>query len=293
MKQTIYVDVLTAVNFFINYYLLLACAKYLGIPAKRGRLAGASALGAAFSLVILLPELPPAVSAVEKLAMSACIVLCAFGYGGPKQFLRRTAAFYLINFAFAGLMIALWYFLAPQGLLIRNSVVYFNISPVLLILLSAACYGIISLINRLAGREEPKELFVRLVISRGGVSCDCTARVDTGNSLCEPFSGDPVVVINREEARRIIPPEGGTNFRLIPFRSVSGSGLLKAFRPDRLAIYYGKEVIQAERVYIAVSETKLEGCGALLNPDLLQKNTRSNSAAAGRKILPVRRGKRK
>ncbi len=293
MKQTIYVDVLVAVNFFINYYLLLACAKYLGIPAKRGRLAAASALGAAFSLVILLPELPPLVSAAEKLAMSACIVLCAFGYDGIKQFLRRTAAFFHINFAFAGLMIALWYFLAPQGLLIRNSVVYFNISPVLLVLLSVVCYGIISLINRLAGREEPKKLFCRTVISCGGISCDCTARVDTGNSLCEPFSGDPVVVVNRKAVERIIPPDAGTNFRLVPFHSVSGSGLLKAFHPDRLTIYCGKEIIQAEKVYIAVSETKLEGCDALLNPDLMQKNTRPNSDAAGRKILPERRGRRK
>jgi stage II sporulation protein GA (sporulation sigma-E factor processing peptidase) len=270
LKQTIYVDVLMAVNFFINYFLLLACVKFLALPAKRGRLAAASGLGAAFSLTVLLPELPAALSLTVKLLMSAAIVLCAFGFGGIKRLVRNTAAFYIVNFAFAGLMVAIWYFFAPQGLVIRNSVVYFNISPVLLILLTVVCYGIFTLIGRITGRQAPKKLFCRIVVSRGGIACDCTARVDTGNTLREPFSNDPVVIVARNTIRRVMPPDKDLNFRLIPFDAVSGSGVLKAFRPDRLTIYYGKEVIQASRVYIAVSETELSGCDALLNPDLLQ-----------------------
>ena len=136
MKQTIYVDVLMAVNFFISYFLLLACAKFLTLPAKRGRMAAASGLGAVFSLSVLLPEFPAVLSLAGKLLMSVAMVLCAFGFGGIKRLVRNTLAFYIINFAFAGLMVAIWYFFAPQGLVIRNSVVYFNLSPVLLILLT-------------------------------------------------------------------------------------------------------------------------------------------------------------
>jgi len=291
LRQTIYIDVLMAVNFIINYFLLLACAHYLSEPVRRGRLAAASGLGAVFSLAILLPEIPAAPSMAVKLLMSACIVLCAFRYGGIKHFLRCTATFYLVSFAFAGLMIALWYFFAPQGLVIRNSVVYFNLSPVLLIALAAACYGIIRLVNRLAGRAAPKGIFCRVSAARGGVRCEFTARVDTGNSLREPFSGDPVVVANRAAVERIVPPEGDLNLRLIPFQAVSGSGVLKGFRPDRLAIRWKNESIQAERVYIAVSEKKLAGCDALLNPDLLQ-NT-SGQIGRGRALdPPKRRGER-
>lgn len=271
VKQTIYVDVLVAVNFFINYFLLLATARFLAVPVKRGRLAAASGLGAFFSLFILLPALPEALSAAVKLLMSGAIVLSAFGFGGVRRFLRNTAVFYMINFGFAGLMLALWYFLAPQGLLVRNSVVYFDISPVLLILLSVVCYLVVTLINRIAGRQMPKELFCRIVVSCGGVSCDCTAKVDTGNALREPFSNDPVVVVSEQAIRRVIPPAGSLNLRLVPFDAVSGRGMLKAFRPDRLTIYYGKQTIRPERVYIAVSKTRLGECDALMNPDLLQK----------------------
>jgi stage II sporulation protein GA (sporulation sigma-E factor processing peptidase) len=273
MKQTIYVDVLVAVNFFINYFLLLATSRFLAIPVRRGRLAAASALGAFFSLFILLPDVPAFLSLAVKLLMSVCIVLLAFRFHGIRSLVRETAAFYVMNFAFAGLMLALWYFLAPQGLVIRNSIVYFNISPVLLILLAAVCYLIIRLVNRITGRQMPKELFCRIVVSRAGVSCSCTARVDTGNSLREPFSNEPVAVVRKAAVERIIPPENSLNLRLVPFHTVSGSGVLQAFRPDQMTIYSGKRVISVPRVYIAVSKIGFDGCDALLNPDLLQKTS--------------------
>ena len=49
VKQTIYIDVLIATNIFINYFLLLAVAKFLHSNAKRWRLVLASVLGAAYS----------------------------------------------------------------------------------------------------------------------------------------------------------------------------------------------------------------------------------------------------
>lgn len=270
MKQTVYVDVLILVNFFINYFLLLACSKFLTLPVKRFRLAAASALGAAFSLSVLLPEYPAVLSLFVKLLMSVAIVLCAFGFGGIKRVIRNTFAFYVINFAFAGAMVAIWYFFAPQGLIIRNSVVYFNISPVFLIVLTVGCYALITLIGRITGRQPPKELFCRINVIRGGITCSCNARVDTGNSLREPFSNYPVVVIEKAIIRRLIPPDENLNFRLIPFESVSGSGVLKAFRPDKLTIHYANKIIYTKDVYIAVSETRLGSTEALLNPDLLQ-----------------------
>lgn len=269
MKQTIYVDVLIGVNIFINYFLLLAVAKFLLLPVKRARLIAAALLGAIYSLEILIPSIHPVLSVLVKLLMSASIVWAAFGFGGLKPFLKRTAAFYIINFAFAGFMLVLWYFLSPQGLVIKNSVVYFNISPILLIVLTVICYLLITFLNRVTGRQMPKELFCRITVTRGEKSCVCTAKVDTGNSLKEPFSNSPVAVVYEPAVTEIIPPEESANFRLVPFATVSGGGLLKAFRPDKLTVLYGKRAIETQNVYIALSKTKLGEFDALLNPDLL------------------------
>ena len=46
MKQVIYVDVLVAINLFVNYFLLLATAKFFSLSVKRYRILLASALGA-------------------------------------------------------------------------------------------------------------------------------------------------------------------------------------------------------------------------------------------------------
>ena len=46
MKQTVYVDILFAVNLFINYFLLCLTAKVTRIHTKRWRMLAGSALGA-------------------------------------------------------------------------------------------------------------------------------------------------------------------------------------------------------------------------------------------------------
>lgn len=273
MKQTIYIDVLIAVNLFINYFLLLAVSKFLSLSARRGRLLLGALLGAAYSLSILLPDINFLLSLGIKLAMSATIIISAYRYQGLKQFFRELAAFYIISFSFAGIMIALWYFIAPQGLIIKNSIVYFNISPLVLILLTLVCYFMIRLINRITGRQAPEEFICRIWIDYGDKSAACIAKVDTGNSLCEPFSNYPVAVVSGEYVADMIPPDDSGKIRFIPFQAVSGEGLLPAFKPDKLTIVCGKHQYEKKNVYIAVSKARLGETGALLNPDLLQKTS--------------------
>ncbi|WP_050698331.1 sigma-E processing peptidase SpoIIGA [Anaeromassilibacillus senegalensis] len=270
--QTIYLDVLIGVNLFINYFLLLAVARFLSISVKRRRLVAAAALGAFYALSIFFPELPSVLSLLVKLAMSATIVLAAFPRRTLKLFLRELACFYITNFAFAGFMLCLWFFIAPQGLLIKNSVVYFEISPLFLLVVTVLCYLIIRVIQRVTGRQNPSLLFCRIWIDYKGATGVCKAKVDTGNTLVEPFSGFPVVVVEESAFREILPPEEEqTSFRVVPFQTVSGSGILPAFRPDKLVILAGEKKIEAKDVYIAVSRESLSGgdFSALLNPDLL------------------------
>lgn len=269
MEQTIYVDVLVGVNLFINYFLLLATAKFLLLPIKRKRLVLASAIGAVYSLTILIPAINPVLSVFVKLLMSASIIWAAFGYGNINVFVKKTAVFYIINFAFAGLMMAIWYFLSPSGLIIKNSVVYFDISPLLLIALTVLCYLLITFLNRITGRQMPKGLFCRVTVKRGNSSCVFSAKVDTGNSLKEPFSGNPVVVAYEKAVSAVVPTEGSICLRVVPYGTVSGEGLLKAFKPDSFTVLYGKHKAETKNVYIAVSKTKPGDCDALLNPELL------------------------
>jgi stage II sporulation protein GA (sporulation sigma-E factor processing peptidase) len=295
MKQTIYVDVLIATNIFINYFLLLAVSKFMRVTYKRVRLILASVLGAVYSLIILLPQMNPWLSLLVKLAMSVTIVLVAYRRTSLKMFLRALACFYITSFAFAGLMLAAWYFFAPQGMAMKNSIVYFNISPLVLIITTVACYAVIRVIQRITGQQAVKETFCRLTISMNETAVSCTAKVDTGSSLTEPFSHFPVVVAEYRSIEKIVPPQikamirkeadynsleqpGG--FRLVPFHALSGEGVLSAFQPDKLSIHTAKKTVETKQVYVAVFRGKLAGGAfdALLNPELF---TQAEQASIG------------
>lgn len=293
MKQTIYIDVLLAVNIFINYFLLLAAAKFLAVKRVRLRILAASILGAAYSLTMLMPSIPMVLALLMKLAMSASLVFVAFPWGGKKQFLKSLACFYIMNFAFAGFMMAIWYFISPQGMIIKNSIVYFNISPIILIGSTAVCYVVIRFIYRFIGKHEVSGGCCTVTVVWKEKTVECNAKIDTGNSLVEPFSHYPVIVMELEPLSGLFSEQLRTFFqekkwehpgntmgseeipkiRMVPFQTISGVGVLPAFSPEKVIIKSAKKQIETQDVYIAVCQEKItsDGFKALLNPDLFSQ----------------------
>ena len=131
--QTIYIDVLLCVNLVVNYLLLSAVSFYTHTKITVRRLILGAAVGAVCSLTILLPKLSFLPDTAVKLAVGSLTVAAAFGIRSRKSFLRLYAVFLTATFFFCGIMIALWYVFTPKNLIIKNSVIYLNISPVRLI----------------------------------------------------------------------------------------------------------------------------------------------------------------
>lgn len=270
--QTVYIDVLIGVNLFVNYFLLLAVARFFCLSVKRIRLIAAAFAGALFSITIFLPELSPLIGLLVKFCISAVIVRIGFTWRGVPFFLRILACFYLVSFAFAGFMLCLWYFISPQGLMIKNSVVYFDVSPLFLFGATIISYLMIRLIHRLTGRQEAQALNCAITVERGEKILQTTALVDTGNSLREPFTGYPVVIVEEALIKELMPAcDEKTVLRLIPCTTVSGKSLMPAFRPDKLTVAVQKKKVEVENVYIAISRAPLSSgeFGALISPELL------------------------
>ncbi|MDE7235957.1 MAG: sigma-E processing peptidase SpoIIGA, partial [Helicobacter japonicus] len=218
MKQTIYLDVLICVNLFINYFLLLAVAKFLKIYFKRKRIIAAAVLGAFYSLYILLPKINIIVSFLIKVIISVTIIICAFGFHSIKQFLKQFLCFYSINFAFCGTMFAIWYFIAPRNLIVKNGITYFNISPLLLVTTTLISYTVTRIIQKVTGQEVPDDLFCDIVIEQSGNTQKVRAKIDTGNSLKEPFSQLPVLIVEKRTVEKVVPKKYKPNkFRIVPY----------------------------------------------------------------------------
>lgn len=289
MNQVIYVDVLIAVNIFINYFILIATSRFLYIKINRHRIILGSLLGAVYSLYILFPEVNVLLSFLIKFFMSATIVWSAFCSPKSREYLKALLCFYSMSFIFSGTMFAIWCILEPNGLFVNNSIVYFNISPLILLVSTVASYGIIQFINKIIGRQSDKRTFCNIEIKVLNNVIDVKAKIDTGHSLREPFSGLPVVVLSKRVAKGVIPDEflkienlngeysdkGSvkceifSKLRLIPFSSVAGKGLLPSVKADYVLIDDGDKKIKKD-AYIAICSDEIidENFDALLSPDL-------------------------
>lgn len=236
--MTVYADILFIVNLYIDALLIAAVRRFFRLPLSRRRWLLASVLGGLFGFCALLPDLHGFPLFFLTAAQAFALAAAAFA---PKPFftlLKAAFLLFLFGAALSGLLNLAQTFLPLRGMVLLNGTVYFSISPLLLILLTCAAYGVLYLFDRLFQKREPDLLFDRLTLAWGGKTVQLPAKVDTGLTLREPFSGLPVVVVEKAAVQALLPPDFGTAdctlpLRFVPFHSVGGEGLLPAFRPEQ------------------------------------------------------------
>ena len=273
MKQTVYADVLLALNFFINYFLLMSVGRIMKSSISRTRVCLGAAFGAVCSLTLFLPPMHVAVDMLVKLGVSSVMVLIAFRQRDARLFGRYLLVTCAVTFGFGGAMLALWLTAAPEKMYYRNGTVYFSLSPEFVIFITVICYTVITLAGKICRRLELRAGECRAAVRCGNGAVSLRLLCDTGNMLTEPFSGLPVIVARRSAVARALPPgfpteQSGGNLRVIPYASVGGEGLLCAFLPESAVLRSGRRR-RAVRCYIAVSDDL--DCGeydGIVNPKL-------------------------
>ena len=142
-----------------------------------------------------------------------------------------------------------------------NGIVYFDISMTFLILCSVIAYLIITIITKITDKKAPANKEYIVNIQNNGVNVMCTALMDTGNNLCDPFSGYPVIMADRSIFNKLFSDQ---KIRLIPVSTVNGDSLIRAFKPEKIII----NNFYTDKVYIGESNTKLDEYKVILNINL-------------------------
>ncbi len=289
--EVIYIDILLSINLAVNYFLLMASLRLSGRRPKRWRILLGAAIGAAYSLIILLPDLFWPIQAATRAVVCLLMVLVCEWRVHFCELLCDSLIFFTVSFIFAGFMLALRMFVVPAAMIYSNGIVYLRVNALTLILAAVAAYLIVELFFWIFRRRTvSKKLLERLTleISSGGVTITAEGCVDTGNSLRDPLSGSPVAVAGRgvaeklfteETCRAICDPASSPDklgnvpgFRLIPCGTVTGSGLMPVFRPDAMKLFTKKGVLTAEDVLIGFPShpsSQLKADSVLLSPDIL------------------------
>lgn len=256
--MVIYVDMLLIVNGWVDFLLLLLVRRMAATGTPGRRLVWGALLGAAGSLILLLPALPVWITAPCKLVTAALMVWISFRWEGGRLFIRRLLLLFGVSAGLAGLCAALYYYVAPPGLYVFNGQVYYAVPPLWLVALTGLCYGLMRLWDWVVRRRAPagREFLLSLTVGHHTVRVDCL--YDSGNHLTEPFSGCPVVVIDRGALAGLLPlptvEELPAGWRLIPYDSVGGSGVLPAFVPDGMTVSTPSGHRELPRCYVAVCD---------------------------------------
>ncbi len=262
--HVIYIDVLFVVNFFITFFLVMVTAKFAKRKEKLLRTVLASFLGGLYSLVILFDHLNFAVSCLGKLAAACIIIAVAFKLKGFKAYIKEVAIFFFVNLLFLGIIIGLWFLFKPEGIVINNSTVYFNVSARILLITAFAAYILSVVIIRIYNNKTAVKELYSVTVYKNDEKVKFFAFADSGNNLKEPFSDSPVIIAEKKLFENILC------HRLIPFSTIGGEGVLNAFKPDKVEINSSIGSVEIHDVYIALSDSVKKGeYQGILNPKIL------------------------
>ncbi len=219
----VYVDLVVLLNVLVDFLLLLGTNRLTGFPAGLKRLMPASLLGGVYAGACLLPGFHFLGNTLWRLVSLGLMSAIAFGWDGSA--LRRCGIFVLLTMALGGLVTSLR-------------------SDRLIVILLAA--GVIWLLCRVGfgsgtlGRE-----YVPIEILNGEKSLRLVALRDTGNTLRDPITGEPVLILGGKAARELsglteaqlrspletLASRPIPGLRLIPYHTVGqGAGMLLCLR---------------------------------------------------------------
>ena len=280
----VYVDVLLVVNLIVDFFLLKITFKLLKTDPKPIRVLISSGIGAVSSLYIFFPESTAFINITYQLIIGSLIMLTALGFKSLKYFLRSVAVFFTVTCVYGGIMTALWQVLKPKGMVINNSVVYFNISPLVLILSTVSGYFLYLFLNKIFALPSKTAKKCSLNLYALGKSVGLTGIIDTGNSITDVLSNSEIIIVDKAVAVSLLGREDfsndplyATRYRTIPCETVMGRSLLEGFRCDMGEIRFEDKTICLNNPIIALSKTPIkENYSAILNPKILEKQGKTN-----------------
>lgn len=295
----IYAEYLLIENIIINYIILYVTKKITRTKTSKLRIFIASLVGSIYTLVAFFPSLQFMGKFIIKFSISMLMIIIAFNSEKFNHFLKQISAFYMISFVFAGTIMGIFYILNNNFILTKFSFENFGELIKFLAIGIGLAILLIRYILRFHQYRISKENYItNVVIGLNNKEVELAALIDTGNSLKEPITQQPVIIAEYCIIKSILPEmvkkayserkeldlifiakimeEIGDDIklRLIPFKSLGNdSGILIGFKPDTIKIYLENETKRlTEDIIVAIYNDKLaadEQYNGLLHPEIL------------------------
>ena len=267
MYYELYADSLFLVNFVMNLYLLILVDRSALRTATRGRLLLGAAVGGGCSLLpFVLPGPALLRSVLAAAAGTLGMLYAAFPVRGFRMFLKLMEKLLLYSFCMGGALLFLIRSLPGIRSFLTGIFGILGVGGALFLFL-----------GRFREEHGEKQSICRAELICGDLCLKVNALMDSGNSLVEPVSGEPVCIVDRSVMERLLDalPVG---CRAIPYHSIGvRKGILEGKLLPELILDLGGIRRKFVRVWIAVSpqgigaaeNAEAESVKMIINPGLL------------------------
>lgn len=257
MEQIIYGDTLFIINFSMDFLSLFLTGKILYARMRTVPLLLSASLGGIYAIASLFLTGNPIITLLINLAVPIVMCMPVFGLS-PGILTRAALLFYAISLFFGGGMTVLFTAInqhTAMPFMAEGAGITASPIPIWLFIPAAALCALLSyLVGRLyARRRAGQSALVTLESGERKIKLRCLC--DSGNLLCEPMSGKPVIVTTHAMLLSLLPtsmrtlfrsrdpslltvidPQLSRRVRLIPASGVGYTGLLWGFLPDRVTV---------------------------------------------------------
>ncbi|WP_053218958.1 sigma-E processing peptidase SpoIIGA [Virgibacillus senegalensis] len=299
--MTIYLDAIWLLNFMLDWMILMLTSYLTKRQHNRLRLIlGALIASLLVPFTIFFPEFPLSTWWGKGL-YSLLIVWTAFGWQNVKSFRASVGWFYFVSFVLGGSLIALHFLIGQQVLASSSGLLTFKTGfgdqvSWLFVLFGFPCVWWFTK-NRMDKHALDKlqvDHLFSITLSFLGKKVLTTGYMDSGNSLVDPITKEPVIIceqslllywFSEEELaafQRVqenlqldrLPEVWEDKLRLVPYQGVGGGhSFMLVFRPDSIDTTYQNKQIVTNKVLIGMQFGRLASDGSyhcLLHPGLLK-----------------------
>ncbi len=301
MQIEIYADIVFFINLIMDFFIFWIVGKLVKKKINYVRLMiGSFICSILYCICIFNNTLQRHFNIIIALAILILGILIAFHPKSMRELLKLVIFSHIAAFCVGGAGIALFYFTNISHII--SNMVGFGVENFSFkVLIAAICgtYVIVKLtLTLIRNVIIKKQIFYGIKVCFENNSVELNALVDTGNSLHDPITNNPVIIVEFSFLKKFLPQnivsifednkendldyvikhasEHGiaTRIRIIPFTSIGKqNGLLIGFRPDAVEIYdsYQNKNIILKNAIIGIHNNKLTFDGAynaLINPDI-------------------------
>ncbi len=271
----VYADLLFLINFSMDFLCLYLSVRLLHLKKSVWRMLIAAALGGVYSVAALFLQVSPWLSPVIDIGV--CLGMCAVCAAGKGVSIWRLLLFGGTYFGISALMgggMTAIYNLLGRADLPLTDMQEDGLSAWMFLALAtvaalAAAFG-----GRLFGKQTAKQI-CSVQVQMDGARWELAGLCDSGNLLCDPISGTPVIVVDRDAwldgmpggLRRAIESGGrevdaaadARRVRLVPMQTAQGKGMAVALLPDEVMIKEQNGKQRAVHALVAPAGQPIEG----------------------------------